>query len=483
MSHTQFTSASPRASNHRKDSGKSPDVNFKNYCLSSNDLAVSRGLPYQWAGNHWVSLSDERNLIGLEQLSAAYLEKNFPDKATSRNVLSAAKFALLYLPELPDKPNEHIIPLHDSWLSIGKDGSLQAKAPDMRIGITYVINAKLGQTCGDYQPAPLPEDSMFASFLSQSLPELEIRNLIQEFSGYTLLNDVQMQKAQIWQGAGANGKSVLLKIISELHEKRAAMSLDKLEGFSLAQLVGASLAISSETPRGNINEEMLKAVITGDPITVNQKYKPEFTFSPSAKWIIACNEFPRISDKSDGIWRRFHVINWMVQIPENQRIYDLDKQIIKNELKLVLDWCLIGAQRLVRRGKFNELKAIQQASIAKRNENNNVAMFAEENNLTLASGNTYLIKDELYAKYREYCLDSGYAAHNKDNFFKQVYNLFPVINKDLKKPINGKWVRVVPLCLQEEKAPLTPIEAAVEQKQIDDIFGYKQVPCVLEKAA
>ncbi len=178
---------------HTPDYKKSSDVNFKDFCLSRNDLAVSQGFPYQWMDSHWRPLSDAGTRIGLERLSAAYLEQCFPDKASTNLALSAAKFALFSLPELPARPDSHIIPLQDAWLIIGDDGAaIQAIPPDKNIGITYTIKAKLGQSSGIYQPSSLPEESLFSSFLKRSLPDMETRTLIQEFCGYTLLNGVQM---------------------------------------------------------------------------------------------------------------------------------------------------------------------------------------------------------------------------------------------------------------------------------------------------
>ena len=453
----------------------SAESSFKDYCLYQNSFSGHGGEAYQWTGIYWKRLASPQQRTGLERIAAKYLESNFPDKAGNDLACKASKYSILLLPELPEKPRAHIIPLRNGWLEIEKDGTIREAKPDKNLGITYVIKADLMPQQGIYQPSPLPANSLFRKFLETSLPAPQIRELLQEYCGYTLLNGVHLQKAQIWVGNGSNGKSVLLKILTALHEKSASIRLDKLEGFALTQLVGASLAISAETPRGNINEEVLKAVITGDPITVEPKHKPEFTYSPTAKWIIACNEFPRIGDKSNGVWRRVQIIEWNVEITESQSIHNLEEQIIEKELRLVLDWCLEGAQRLLMRGKFNEPESIKAANDRKRHENNNVAMFSDETHLTLASGNEYLIKDDLYTMYREYCSASGYSAHNKDNFFKQLYSLFKGINKEMKKSVKGKWIRVVPLHYKEEPAPLSAEEKHNEQLELErDIksFGW-----------
>jgi hypothetical protein len=49
------------------------------------------------------------------------------------------------------------------------------------------------------------------------------------------------------------------------------------------------------------------------------------------------------------------------------------------------------------------------------------------------------------------------------------------MNKELKKPIGGKWVRVVPLCFKADTAPTTPQEINAAQICLNaklDSFGW-----------
>lgn len=122
-------------------------------------------------------------------------------------------------------------------------------APDASLGITYVVNATVDGSIGEYLPADTPKAGLFSQFLETSLPSPAVRGLVQEFAGYSLLNSTAFQVGQLWVGEGRNGKSVGLEIVSALHAKPVAMRLDNLTGFALQPLIGASLAVVSEALR------------------------------------------------------------------------------------------------------------------------------------------------------------------------------------------------------------------------------------------
>ena len=73
----------------------------------------------------------------------------------------------------------------------------------------------------------------------------------------------------------------------------------------------APAAINRE--RMAVEEDLLKALVSGEPRVVNRKYLPALTFFPSAKLLFATNHLPPIADTSAGIWRR------MIVTPFNER--------------------------------------------------------------------------------------------------------------------------------------------------------------------
>ena len=289
--------------------------------------------------------------------------------------------------------------------------------------------------------------SLFYKFLSVSLPDEDVRALVQEYCGYTLLNDVRHQVAQIWVGDGRNGKSVLLKIIQKLHAKVGSLQLDKLDGFGLTSLVDSSLIVCSEAPKRGINEQVFKQIISGDPISVEYKFKDSFTYSPRGKFLIACNRFPHITDDSNGVWRRLQIIKWDVNLTDEQEIPNIDEMIISKELQLVVDWCLEGLSRLLVRGDFAEPESVLHRKKAEKVNSNNVLAFIEDHGLDIDPVGRSTHKHLIYEKYEEYCHSHGLSPFQGNEFWKRVLQKFPAMQVKKKPDSKGARLRAVNLTL------------------------------------
>jgi len=63
----------------------------------------------------------------------------------------------------------------------------------------------------------------------------------------------------------------------------------------------------------------MKALTGGDPITARVLYRDWFTFKPVAKFWLAFNHRPTVTDGSHGFWRRVHMIPFNRQFdPETE---------------------------------------------------------------------------------------------------------------------------------------------------------------------
>ena len=77
----------------------------------------------------------------------------------------------------------------------------------------------------------------------------------------------------------------------------------------LLRLEGVRLAVIPEADRGTrMHEGLLKAFVTGEPLTVRGLYQRDREIHPTAKLVMHTNFLPRMSDDDDAIWRR--VIVW-----------------------------------------------------------------------------------------------------------------------------------------------------------------------------
>lgn len=430
-----------------------------NIAVDVNDENVST---YEWAESYWKLLTKHEG----KKRAFEWLELNFPNMAGNKLAGNAFESALFKTQALPPKPKESIIPMLNAWLFVTDEGHLLLKKPDKAWGITYNIKAALKFKEGTrfYVPNALPKESRFYKFITSSLPDEKERMLVQEYCGYTLTNNVKHQVAQIWEGSGSNGKSVLLEIIEKLHENAVAVNLDKLDGPEMASMKDASLAISAETPKGKLNENELKKFIAGDIVSLRNLYERKFDHHPTAKWIMSCNRFPRIQDETDAVFRRLQYIRWDVKFEGDAIITDLHKLIIENELDLVVDWCLEGLLRLNKRTKFDPPETVKARLQEEKIASNSVLAYITEMGYRIDPVSSNMPKNDFYKKYQEWCEETNITLFGGTEFWKRMNALFPKL-QDPQKTVGGKRVRYINLT----NVPLADIKA--EQEEIDKHFG------------
>lgn len=420
---------------------------------------------YEWAESYWKLLTKHEG----RKRAFEWLEENFPNMAGNKLAGNAYESALFKSQSLPPRPKESIIPMLNAWLFVTDEGNLLLKKPDKAWGVTYNIKAALKFKEGSrfYVPKPLPPESRFYKFITSSLPDERERMLVQEYCGYTLTNNVKHQVAQIWEGSGSNGKSVLLEIIEKLHENAVAVNLDKLDGPEMASLKDASLAISAETPKGKLNENELKKFIAGDLVSLRNLYERAFDHHPTAKWIMSCNRFPRIQDETDAVFRRLQYIRWDVKFEGDAIIPDLHKLIIENELDLVVDWCLEGLLRLNKRTKFDPPETVKARLQEEKIASNTVLAYVTDMGYRIDHVNFNISKNDFYKKYQEWCEESNLTLFGGTEFWKRMNALFPDM-RDPQKTVKGKRMRFINLT----NTPLEDIKA--EQEEIDNAFGNEE---------
>ena len=124
----------------------------------------------------------------------------------------------------------------------------------------------------------------------------------------------------------------MLKILEFLVGKTncSAVAFNELgNSFSRSQLHGKLLNIGSEVEFNSVTSSgYFKQIVSGDTISAQEKYKPEFIFNPFCKLVFSSNDFPMTKDKTHGYYRR-----WILIIMD--RIFGPNEQNhnLLNELK------------------------------------------------------------------------------------------------------------------------------------------------------
>jgi putative DNA primase/helicase len=247
---------------------------------------------------------------------------------------------------------------------------------------------------------------------------------LQEWFGYCLLPDVSQHKFLWLVGAGGNGKSVLLSILTALvgagNVSHAYMErLDK--AYVRAELEGKLINISSEmSAEATISDGYFKAIVAGDVLEAERKFKPPFSFRPYVRLIGATNHLPRLLDLSDGFFRRAVVLTFNRQFTGSEIDPALEGKLL-GELAGILTWAMQGLQQLRARGCF-EVPASSISALARyRVDSDPMAVFAEECLDQVDLGG--MQSGRIYEGYSEWCRRNGFARKSSVGFGKHLAEL------------------------------------------------------------
>ncbi len=394
--------------------GPSLEVAFT-LMLDGAVVGKADGLLYEWVGSHWHVIPRLR----LEEATWRVTKAFYAEAGGARKVGDAPKLAVAadHLYPIPpaikwEERGGAVIPCEDVTLYVSPAGEVTARKPRKKDGLRYCIGVR-------WEDAKDAEAHEFNRFMKAVLPEVDVAQLVQRYIGYTLIGDTRFQVAQCWFGSGANGKGFLARIVSALHRKVAAADLSDLGGFGAENLIDASLITVDEMPK-RIDEQRLKTAISGDDLNINRKYHVPVTVQLSAKWLIRGNDKPALSDQTDGIWRRLHIIEFKQKFEGDNRDDLLAERIVENELPGVLRWALEGLVALLKANGFKYIPESVQASKREMQiETDNVMGWWTEKDVQVCDV-PRISKDDVYRAYALWCKDNGMMPLGSPRFWVRL---------------------------------------------------------------
>jgi len=319
-------------------------------------------------------------------------------------------------PALDRNPPLDVINCRNGLLDLNT-GRLQPHTPDLLSCV---------QIAADYEPrAKCPAIDVF---LGEVLPP-DARATFLEFAGYLTTPDTSMQRAVMLLGPGANGKSVALHLLTSLIgvDNVSNVPLHKLEDdrFAVASLYGRLANIFSDLDaRALRSSSAFKAIVGGDRMDAERKFRPAFSFHPYARLLFSANAAPPTSDSTEGFFRRWLIFPFDAQIPAEQRDpHLLDKLTTRAELAGLLNRALEGLAALRSRGRFDDGPSLQHAAAEFRTQVDSVSGFIHEE---CATGTGHQIpKPRLARAYREWCATNGRSPLSTARFNERLRALHP----------------------------------------------------------
>jgi P4 family phage/plasmid primase-like protien len=174
----------------------------------------------------------------------------------------------------------------------------------------------------EYQPEAIsPLIDSFMSTLVEN--DLERQQMI-DFASLVLVREIITAKMLLLVGAGSNGKSVFADLIRGVlgQDLYTGISLHALHDFGIEPLYQKRpyLNVSGElSSKGDLDQDIIKMLVSGEHLTINRKNKEMVTFVPKTKFMAMTNELPEnMKDLSDGWCRRILPIYLERQFVEDE---------------------------------------------------------------------------------------------------------------------------------------------------------------------
>lgn len=288
-----------------------------------------------------------------------------------------------------------------------------------------------------------PNDSptpMWDEFLRTIIEDDERITYIQDLFGLALIGETLHHVLPLFVGTGANGKSTILEVASGILGDYVAQMpenflLDKghqEHSTEIARLRGARLAIGSETrPDGKFNESRVKMLTGGDTISARLIGKNFFDFKPTHTLFLAMNHLPKVAAGGDGFWRRVRKINFAVTISADKQDKLLAQKLIQQEGGGILQWMVVGAQRVIADGKIHEPEAVLVATKEYRHEEDNIAQFIDER--VFLNAFMAVSAAELYNNYKSWCIQESEQPIARTQLIRELSNRLPIVKDKSRK--------------------------------------------------
>ena len=265
------------------------------------------------------------------------------------------------------------------------------------------------------------------SWMASLSDDPQVVHILWQILGAIVRPNVSWDKsAWLYSTKGNNGKGTLCELMRNLcgPGSYAKVSLrDFSQDFMLEPLVHATAIITDENDVGTYIDKAanLKAVETGDVITINRKYKSVVAYQFKGFMVQCLNEFPKVKDKSGSFYRR------QIFIPMTKNFQGHERRYIKQDYlsrQDVLEYVLF---HVLHDTNYYELD-VPQASLNLMNEyksyNDPIRQFIDD--IIPECQWNLLPFDFLYDLYRSWFKrnhPNGKAVAN-NNFITELHSIF-----------------------------------------------------------
>ncbi len=207
---------------------------------------------------------------------------------------------------------------------------------------------------------------IFDDFIDQiTLGREELKHYLLVVMAYIISGQKKLQKFFILYGRGANGKSTLINLMTQLirEEFVTSLSLSNISSkFALSSVVGKKLIVASENESGKpISTQIIKNLTGDDMVQIEQKYKDSYSSRLNCEVLFSVNNPVVFSEESNGLKRRLEVIPFDFKINEENMDPDFEKKLEKELPDIMRKLIYIHSEFAHNGYKLPKCKEVQKA--------------------------------------------------------------------------------------------------------------------------
>jgi len=376
-------------------------------------------------------MAGDRITAGLaESLGISYAEAEGikPSDGVVRSVLSAIKARTFRNPDIWDADPNILVAANGAVNVV--TGELSPYSPEhyATTGVPYAYDKSAA--CPEWLKLMSWVDLQGEAYLDRRAEELDIdipetdapspSELLQEYVGLALTPETKYEKLLMLTGVRGTGKSTIIEgILETVGEGRSGgLNIEDVVGnrYGYARIPGKTLLTGTEQPSVFIKyTNKIEALVSGEIVRVEEKYKAGYDYRPVAKIIWGSNELPKIANGGAGIFRRLLILRFPIQLPSEEKDVGL-KNKIRKEAPGILNWALEGLRRLNKRGDFDLPHSVRWAVEEFEGVADTEARFVAE--VCETGSNLAVRPSDLYVAYSDWCKFNGFIPKNATNLAK-----------------------------------------------------------------
>jgi P4 family phage/plasmid primase-like protien len=334
--------------------------------------------------------------------------------AKKQNIMREAK-DLFFDPEFLKKENEN------PYLLCFKNGVFDFSTNEFRNGRPDDYVTKCTNT--NYVPikkANKKDLEEVRDFMRKLYPEKELHDYMWQHFASTLIGVNLNQTFNIYTGSGANGKSVVVDLMSKvlgeykgdvpitlITQKRVNIGAASPE---IAKLKDIRYAVMQEPSKGDVvNDGIMKQLTGDDPLEGRNLFKDSVVFIPQFTLAVCTNNLFEFRTNDDGTWRRVRLcphkakfkVNPVDDDPDEPYQFKIDKNIKRNfgRWKIAMMSLLVEIAK-EKKGLVEDCECVLEASNKYRNKQDYISQFIQSH--VEKSEGDKIKKTELYETFKRW---------------------------------------------------------------------------------